>query len=78
MATIMLRDVPDDLYRQIKAVADLNHRSVPAEIIHIISIAMSKRIAENRYAVDDLRRRLPEKPALPCSVTELLDEDRER
>ncbi len=81
MATIMLRDIPDELMTEIRQAAALERRSVPAEILHLTEIGVRKTLLLRRDhadAIEGMRRRLAGKPRFPVSATELIDEDRQR
>ncbi len=81
MASILIRDVPEALYQQIKTIADYDRRSVQAEVLHLTEMATRARLlslAESQQAVADLQRRLEQKTVMGRSVTDLLDEDRQR
>jgi len=81
MASILIRDIPETLYQQIKTIADYDRRSVPAEVLHLTEMATRTRLLsleESQQAVADLQRRLVTKPVMGRSVTDLLDEDRSR
>ena len=40
MATITVKNIPDDLYRRLKAAAERNRRSINGEIIHRIEFSL--------------------------------------
>ena len=65
MVTILLRDVPDELYQQIKRLADMSGRTIPAEVLHLTEVAIRTRqhsLKEHRQAVADLQQRLAVEP----------------
>jgi plasmid stability protein len=80
MATLHVRNVPDRLYRRIHRLAQGENRSLTAEVIDLLGVAVEEREAL-RDAAETLERirrgriRLP--PGSPDSV-ELLAEDRRR
>lgn len=81
MATIMLRDIPENLMDDIRQAAALDRRSVPAEILHLTEIGIRKILLLRRdhtEVIDSLRRRLADRPRFPVDATELIDEDRQR
>ena len=43
MATITIKNIPDDLYEQLKETAAANRRSINSEVIHLIEQAVSGR-----------------------------------
>lgn len=54
MATITVKNIPDDLYRRLKAAAARNRRSINGEIISRIEDSLSSR----RVATDQLLARV--------------------
>ena len=36
MATVTFKNIPDDLYQQLKQAADAHHRSINSELIHCL------------------------------------------
>ncbi len=81
MATVMLRDIPDDLMTQIKQAAALERRSVPAEILHLTEVGVRKTLLQQRNQdelIESMRGDLKDTPRLPVTAAELLDEDRQR
>jgi plasmid stability protein len=81
MATIMLRDIPDELMEEIKKAAALERRSVPAEVLHLTEIGVRKALLQQRpnaEVVEIMRKRLLDMPRIPVSSTELIAEDRQR
>jgi plasmid stability protein len=38
MATITLKNIPDDLYKQLKATAQIHHRSINSELINCLEL----------------------------------------
>ena len=83
MATLLVRDLPDDLLARFKCVAKAQHRSVPAETIHLIEQAVRDfdLLETRRQALARIAQRrehlLPTPPDEPDSLT-LLREDRSR
>jgi hypothetical protein len=81
MATIVLRDIPEEFMEEIKQAAALERRSVPAEVLHLTEIGVRKALLLGRGHADtleSLRRRVGQRPPFPVTGTELLDEDRQR
>ncbi len=81
MATIMLRDIPEELMAKIKQAAALERRSVPAEVLHLTEIGVRKTLLQHRdntEVIERMRQRLANKPRLPVTGAELIDEDRQR
>ncbi len=67
MATLTVKNVPNDLYEKLKVVATANRRSINSEVITIIERAIEHQ-AENPYEVQARVRQLREK--LNIYVTE--------
>ncbi len=42
MATLNIKRFPEDLYQELRARADREHRSVAQEVIHLLSAAVKK------------------------------------
>jgi plasmid stability protein len=42
MASLQIRDMPDDLYKSLKQKAEMDHRSLAQEAIHLLSEALCK------------------------------------
>jgi hypothetical protein len=72
MATITLKNIPDDLYELLKRNARTNHRSINSEIIACIERSVGSR-ALNVTAFLAEARRLREKTALHVLTDEELD-----
>lgn len=49
MATISVKNVPDDLYERLKAVAEINRRSINSEII----VCIEKAVASCRIDLEE-------------------------
>jgi plasmid stability protein len=80
MAILHVRNVPDKLYEKLRQRAQVQHRSLSAEIIHILQEAVEhpKRTPADILASIRQRRYFqPETIGAPDS-TSLLREDRER
>ncbi len=80
MAILHVRNVPDDLYEQIRERARNQNRSLGAEVISLLQRALDEPERSQAEIISDIRRRRSFRPAgagAPDSV-ELLREDRER
>ncbi len=80
MATLHVRNVPDELYARIRERAETSHRSLSAEVVALLSEAVEDDRISPREILADIRRRRffrPSDVGAP-DVTELLREDRER
>jgi plasmid stability protein len=80
MATIHVRNVPDQMHSEIQKLAEQAGRSLTAEVIVLLGNALAARnsLQDQRSILDAIRRRrLRRKPSTVSSV-ELLRKDRER
>jgi hypothetical protein len=83
MATIYVRDVPEDLYEAVKMLANEKRRSVSAQIIQLLEAGIrdAKRAESQARILDRIdRRRATMRPIRPGEPTSLdwLREDRAR
>lgn len=46
MATITVKNIPDDLYHRLKATASMHHRSINSEVIHCLELVLKPRKVE--------------------------------
>lgn len=77
MATLHVRNVPDDLYQQIRGRAETSSRSLSAEVVVLLRGALQeKNLPVAEVLADIQRRRFRPAPGAPDSTT-LLREDRE-
>lgn len=79
MATLHVRNVPDDLYEQIRSRAETSSRSLSAEVVVLLRGALEKNPSVGELLTEISRRRWfsPAAAGAPDSTT-LLREDRER
>lgn len=80
MATLHVRNVPDDLYQQIRDRAEASSRSLSAEVVILLGHALEEKRASAGELLNEIHRRRRFRPAdfsLPDSTT-LLREDRNR
>ncbi len=82
MATLHVRNVPDQLYKRISKLAEEENRSVTAEVIRLLNQGVRAREARRDAAdvIDRIRRRA-QKVELPRGWTDSADlvrEDRRR
>jgi plasmid stability protein len=80
MATLHVRNVPDQLYEMLKAHAQAEGRSLSAEVLMILERSLKRLNHSQRDLLESLQRRQrfsPAKAGAPSSL-ELLREDRER
>jgi len=73
MATITVKDIPDDLYAALKKKAAVHHRSVNREVIHYIEQAVLSREVNVDAILDEARRIREQIGAVPFSE-ELLND----
>lgn len=80
MATLHVRNVPDDLYTRIRERADSSNRSLSAEVVVLLTTALEGAKPSPREVLADIRRRRFFRPADVGApdVAELLREDRSR
>ncbi len=56
MATITVKDIPDELYEALKKKAAAHHRSINREIIHYIEQAVGRREIDAEEILVEVRR----------------------
>ena len=80
MASLMVRNIPEELYVKFKRLADQEHRSLNAEMIAVMDrVTREDEIQRQRLiAWESITRRLEEKQPLGCDVVQMIREDRER
>ena len=86
MATLYVRDVPDELYDALRERAGAEGRSISAEAVRLLDLALEREQSDRRRAAAhaaalDRMRRMRESATLPPGYpdsTELLREDRAR
>lgn len=81
MATLYVRNFPDDLYQKLRTLAAENHRSLSAQVIVLIEEGLSREhLRERRLQalknISELRATL--EPSSGPDSLELLREDRDR
>ncbi|BCX89671.1 antitoxin FitA [Methylomarinovum tepidoasis] len=77
MATITLKNIPDDLYERLKAAAKAHHRSINSELIHCLEqILKPKPISpEDRLArLRSIRPRIPADAVSPEEILKAISE----
>ena len=80
MATLHVRNVPDEIYERLRERAEASNRSLSAEVVVLLRGALDDRRPSQREVLDEIRRRRFFRPAdvgAPDSTT-LLREDRDR
>jgi len=80
MPNILLRDVPEEIYRELAERAEQEHRSVPGEVLHLLEQSLADREfrqARHDAAVEYLRRQFPTRRKLDVSISELIREGRD-
>jgi len=80
MPSILIRDVPDNIYQKISQRAKQTQRTIPMEILHIIEqhfVEKEDRQVRHRMAVLSLKNRLPEKPSFTLDISAALREGRD-
>ncbi|HEB77054.1 MAG TPA: Arc family DNA-binding protein [Methylothermaceae bacterium] len=79
MATLTLKNIPDDLYRRLKAAAKAHHRSVNSELIHCLEVLLRPRPISPEERLERLRRirpRIPQDAVSPEEIRQAIDEGR--
>ena len=80
MATLHVRNVPDEVYQRLRDRAEASNRSLSAEVVVLLRGVLDDRKPSQREVLDEIRRRRSFRPAdvgAPDSTT-LLREDRDR
>lgn len=80
MPVLHVRNVPDNLYEQIKQQAQRSHRSISAQVITLLQRALTDGGPSQSEVLSSIRRRRffnPHEMNVPDSIT-LLREDRAR
>ena len=81
MASITIRDIPDDLLERFKEIAKEDQRSINAEVIEILDQTVQHRNlkAQRLRALEDLARiRASQPPSKEEATLAMLREDRQR
>lgn len=80
MASITVKNIPQDLYEKLKVTATMNHRSINGEMIHCLEHVLMPR----RLSVDDklrraktIRAQLNKKVFDPAEIKKAIEEGRE-
>jgi len=76
MANILVRDLDDDVLRQLKAAAKAHGRSLQAEIHDVLQRATTRNLAETRRLSTQWLKRLRKSPHSDSSV--MIREDRDK
>ena len=80
MPNILVRDIPEDLYRRFADVAEQDKRSVPGEVLYLIEREITRRSARvqtSRQALDELAADRSTRPSLPVTAAEFVRELRD-
>jgi antitoxin FitA len=80
MSTLHVRSVPDEIYKRIQQLAKTHKRSLSAQVIDILSVALEEEELRSRQraALISIRRRRFNPPVESPTSLELLHEDRKR
>ena len=76
MADVLVRDLDEDILKQLKAAAKTHGRSLQAEIHEVLRSASARRLAETRRLSAQWLRRL--RGSAQSDSSALIREDRER
>jgi len=80
MPNLLIRDIPEDVYNELKKRAERDRRSVPAENIALLEQLFQQDEAKekHRQAMRSIIERARQKGPVSVDSTELIREDRER
>ena len=80
MNTLHVRSVPDDIYQRIRLMASIRNRSLSAQVITLLTLALEaeERRVEQAKVLTSIQRRRFKAPQNAPSSLELLHEDRAR
>jgi plasmid stability protein len=80
MPTLHVRSVPDDVYNQLRSLAQVKQRSLSAQVVAMLERALEAEAHQQRQAhlLETIRRRRFLPPAEAPDSVELLREDRQR
>lgn len=65
MASITLKNIPDDLYERLKAAAHTHHRSINSELIRCLEVVLKPHPVSPEERLERFRRI---RPAIPSSA----------
>lgn len=80
MPNILVRDIPEDLYRRFADVAEQDKRSIPGEVLYLIEREITQRSARvqtSRQVLEELAEERGKRPRLPVTAAELVRELRD-
>jgi hypothetical protein len=79
MPILHVRNVPDELYENIRRQAQEQNRSISAQVVYLLERAIIESPQAQRQVLQSIRRRagLPAQPGMPDSLS-LLRQDRSR
>jgi plasmid stability protein len=75
MPNVLLRDLDDDVLRQLKAAAKANHRSLQAEIHDVLRRAGTRNLAETRRLSSKWLKRLEESAHSDSAILIRIDDE---
>ncbi len=80
MATLHVKDVPDDIYAALKDRARMEGRSLAEEVRRMLAEALRPRrpMAEVMADIEEIRKRFPAAPGHEDDIVRFIREDRER
>lgn len=80
MTNILVRDIPEDIYRRFADVAQQDKRSIPGEVLYLIEREINLRSAKiqaSHQALAELAAEMEKRTPLPVSAAELVREVRD-
>ena len=81
MASLQIRDMPDDLYESLKAKAAKDHRSLAQQAVILLGEALKAGGRNSSRRIEALKKIRSSKVVTRCkdiSIVELIQEDRRR
>ena len=80
MPTLHVRSVPEDIYNQLRSLAQIKQRSLSAQVVAMLERALEAEAQQQHQArlLDTIYRRRFMSPAAAPDSAELLREDRQR
>ena len=81
MASLQIRDMPEDLYESLRLKAEKDHRILAQQALVLLSEALKAGVRDSSRRMDALlkiRSSKVETKSIGISITELIQEDRRR
>lgn len=78
MPSLLVRNIPDDLYSALKKAAEVQDRSLSAQTVAILKNALADSLIDRAAVARRTAARRKAAGVLPRAATELVREDRDR